>query len=154
MKAPSAHLRNSHGADPLLTKRSIWKRHIPLAGLRHIWSSKWLPLAFVDYKNPYKFPIFYLPMPERAETFTHSFLTFEMAWDPSFGAIDVSLPVSIRAHNIKPCIRASYVDIVRNAYNEGSDTNALTFDKATAKTGSLIAGVTASYNIGTENGGK
>lgn len=91
---------------------------------------------------------------DRYSALSSSLLSSDRKGSSKFGAVGLSLPLSIDDFNIKPYIRASYFDIALNAYNEGSDVNALAFDRTNVKGNAAFAGVTASYDIYTEGGGK
>lgn len=81
-------------------------------------------------------------------------LSSDRKGNSKFAAVGLSLPLSTHDFNVKPYIRASYFDIALNAYNEGGDANALAFDRTSVNGSAVFAGVTASYDFYTQDGGK
>jgi outer membrane autotransporter protein len=72
----------------------------------------------------------------------------------SYAALGLSLPFAVSNFNVKPYIRANYLETVLNAYKEMGDTNALAFERAKIMSSALVAGVMSSYDLVQTDGGK
>ena len=69
-----------------------------------------------------------------------------------FGSVSVAKLVKINRAQLQPYARLTQMSSTLEAYDEGSNTNALAYNEATVISRALSAGVTASYDILLESG--
>jgi outer membrane autotransporter protein len=72
--------------------------------------------------------------------------------DTVFGSVSVAKLIKVNRVQFQPYARLTQMSSTLDAYNEGSNTNALAYDKATILSRALSAGFTASYDIALETG--
>lgn len=71
--------------------------------------------------------------------------------DTVFGSVNVAKLVEINRAQLQPYARFTQMSSTLKSYNEGSNVNALAYNKAIVISRSLSAGLTASYDIMLEN---
>ncbi|MEY3753460.1 MAG: hypothetical protein RLY27_41 [Pseudomonadota bacterium] len=69
-----------------------------------------------------------------------------------FGSVSVAKLVKVDRVQLQPYARLTQMSSTLNAYNEGSNTNALAYDQAKIMSQAVLAGLTASYDIALETG--
>jgi len=72
--------------------------------------------------------------------------------DTLFGSVNVAKLVKINRAQFQPYARLTQMSSTLDAYDEGSNTNALAYNEATVVSRALSAGITASYDILLESG--
>ena len=72
--------------------------------------------------------------------------------DTVFGSVSVAKLVKINRAQLQPYARLTQMSSTLEAYDEGSNANALAYNEATVISRALSAGVTASYDILLESG--
>lgn len=72
--------------------------------------------------------------------------------DTVFGSVSVAKLVKINRTQLQPYARLTQMSSTLEAYNEGSNTNALAYNDATVISRAISAGVSASYEILLESG--
>jgi outer membrane autotransporter protein len=69
-----------------------------------------------------------------------------------FGSVSVAKLIKLNRVQFQPYARLTQMSSTLDAYNEGSNANALAYDQATILSRALSAGFTASYDIALETG--
>ena len=72
--------------------------------------------------------------------------------DTVFGSVNVAKLIEIKRAHLQPYTRFTQMSSTLKSYSEGSNVNALAYDKAKVISRSFSAGLTASYDIMLENG--
>lgn len=72
--------------------------------------------------------------------------------DTVFGSVSVAKLIKVNRVQFQPYARLTQMSSTLDAYNEGSNVNALAYDQATILGRALSAGFTASYDIALETG--
>ena len=72
--------------------------------------------------------------------------------DTVFGSVSVAKLVEINRAQLQPYARFTQMSSTLKSYNEGSNVNALAYDKAKVISRAFSAGLTSSYDIMLENG--
>jgi len=72
--------------------------------------------------------------------------------DTVFGSVNVAKLVEINRAQLQPYARFTQMSSTLKSYNEGSNVNALAYDKAKVISRAFSAGLTTSYDIMLENG--
>jgi outer membrane autotransporter protein len=72
--------------------------------------------------------------------------------DTLFGSVSVAKLIKVDRVQLQPYARMTQMSSTLNSYNEGSNTNALAYDKAKVVSRALSVGLTASYDIALETG--
>ena len=72
--------------------------------------------------------------------------------DTVFGSVNVAKLIEIKRAPLQPYTRFTQMSSTLKSYSEGSNVNALAYDKAKVISRSFSAGLTASYDIMLENG--
>lgn len=90
---------------------------------------------------------------DRFSTLSSALFTSKRKGDSRFLSAGLSMPTTVEKFEVKPYVRAHYNEVSLGAYNEGSDVNALAYDRARLHTGAYAAGVSAQFNISGADGG-
>jgi uncharacterized protein with beta-barrel porin domain/ubiquitin len=72
--------------------------------------------------------------------------------DTVFGSVSVAKSVKVNQARLQPYARLTQMSSTLEAYNEGSNTNALAYNEATVVSRAVSAGFSASYDILLESG--
>ena len=69
-----------------------------------------------------------------------------------FGSVSIAKLVKVERVQLQPYARLTQMSSTLDAYNEGSNANALAYNQATIVSRAVSAGFTASYDIALESG--
>lgn len=90
----------------------------------------------------------------RYSSLASQILSSERKGSSTYGALGLSLPFESNAFKLKSYARVSYMDLTLDAYDEGSNANALGFDRMRLKQSAVFGGLIADYEISRPDGGK